>query len=92
MLNGSGMAFPWSCLRDTSLASDSIVEDMLWGVELLLDGWCPSFCAESRFYAALPKHSGVAQRQRRRWEHGHMQPGHDRGAAALSRSGSAGAL
>jgi cellulose synthase/poly-beta-1,6-N-acetylglucosamine synthase-like glycosyltransferase len=73
VLSGSGMAFPWHCLADVNLASASIVEDMKLGIDLAIAGNPALFCADTIVTSALPQQSTVANRQRTRWEHGHLQ-------------------
>src|SRR5207249_394703 len=69
-LLGSGMAFPWSVLERVSLASGALVQDMPLGLDLLLAGHAPLFCAEARIWSRLPKGRAAARSQRMRWEHG----------------------
>lgn len=72
MLTGTGMAFPWDVIRGANLASDNIVEDMQFGIDLTLSGHAPVFCEEARVIGRLPSTTAAAQTQRRRWEHGHL--------------------
>jgi cellulose synthase/poly-beta-1,6-N-acetylglucosamine synthase-like glycosyltransferase len=71
-LMGTGMAFPWSCLQQVSLATASIVEDMKLGVELALRGKPVAFCPEARVTSEFPIAGKDASAQRKRWEHGHL--------------------
>lgn len=43
LLNGTGMAFPWSVIRSVNLASGHIVEDMKLGLDLTIAGHKPIF-------------------------------------------------
>jgi cellulose synthase/poly-beta-1,6-N-acetylglucosamine synthase-like glycosyltransferase len=67
------MAFPWSVIRKTSLASGNIVEDMQLSVELAITGHAPVFCASAQVRGLLPQQRQAAKSQRTRWEHGHLQ-------------------
>jgi cellulose synthase/poly-beta-1,6-N-acetylglucosamine synthase-like glycosyltransferase len=72
-LFGAGMAFPWQLIADAPLASGNIVEDMALGLDLSMRGKSPQFCAEAFIDGSLPKASAAADKQRRRWEHGHLR-------------------
>jgi cellulose synthase/poly-beta-1,6-N-acetylglucosamine synthase-like glycosyltransferase len=72
LLTGSGMAFPWHILRDAPETRGNLVEDMVLGLELALRGHPPRLCPEARISSELPAEGRAAQRQRRRWEHGHL--------------------
>jgi len=72
LLTGSGMAFPWSVLRDAPATRGNLVEDMVLGLELALQGHAPLLCAEAQISSELPTGRGASLRQRRRWEHGHL--------------------
>lgn len=69
-LMGSGMAVPWSQLKDLPLASGHIVEDMQMGVDLARRGAPPLFCPEALVTSTFPVSQEGAQSQRTRWEHG----------------------
>lgn len=73
MLTGTGMAFPWSIIQTCSLATSNIVEDMQLGIDLAIAGYPPIFCPEAHVIGSLPRQDEVAQRQRTRWEHGHLR-------------------
>jgi cellulose synthase/poly-beta-1,6-N-acetylglucosamine synthase-like glycosyltransferase len=73
LLTGTGMAFPWPVLQSIDLASGHIVEDMKLGIDLAIAGYPPQFCAEANVISRLPQDQQVAEGQRTRWEHGHMQ-------------------
>lgn len=72
VLRGSGMAFPWALLRDRSVASDHIVEDVQIGLDLTLDGKAPQLCPEAFIRSELPTSQIASKTQRTRWEHGYM--------------------
>ena len=73
MLTGTGMAFPWSVVRQAPLASGNIVEDMQLGIHLAMRGFTTVHCSEARVTGRLPQNSSAASKQRTRWEHGHLQ-------------------
>ena len=71
-LTGSGMAFPWSVLRDAPAMRENLVEDLGLGLELALRGHPPRLCSEVRVESELPSGAKAGLRQRRRWEHGQL--------------------
>lgn len=71
-LMGTGMAFPWSVLRQAKLANAHIVEDMKLGIELAVAGAPVRFCPEALVTSQFPENARAAQSQRTRWEHGHL--------------------
>jgi cellulose synthase/poly-beta-1,6-N-acetylglucosamine synthase-like glycosyltransferase len=73
LLTGTGMAFPWSVLRDAKLASSNLVEDMQLAVDLIIAGHPTSFCAGARVNGILPQQERAAKSQRTRWEQGHIK-------------------
>ncbi len=73
LLTGSGMAFPWTALRDAPLASGNIVEDLRLGIDLAVAGFAPLFEPLAQVGGELPAGRRAAQAQRRRWEHGHLR-------------------
>ena len=72
-LTGTGMAFPWTVLKEAPLASGNIVEDMQLGIDLALQGTPPKLCPHARVTGTLPCDVGAAKGQRTRWEHGHLR-------------------
>ncbi|MEO5770290.1 MAG: glycosyltransferase, partial [Polyangia bacterium] len=72
-LAGSGMAFPWKVLRAAPALGDELVEDLVMGLQMALSGHPPMFCPDVRITSELPQTRGAAIKQRRRWEHGHLQ-------------------
>ncbi|MEP6651929.1 MAG: glycosyltransferase family 2 protein [Myxococcales bacterium] len=72
-LAGTGMAFPWKVLRDAPAMGDELVEDLVMGLQMALSGHPPVFCPDVRITSELPQTRGAAIKQRRRWEHGHLQ-------------------
>jgi exopolysaccharide biosynthesis WecB/TagA/CpsF family protein len=73
LLTGTGMAFPWSQIRNVPLASGNIVEDMQLGLDLTVAGSPPLLCPQAVVTSVLPAQRQAAARQRRRWEHGHLR-------------------
>lgn len=72
-LMGTGMAFPWACIRTAPLATGHIVEDLKLGLELARRGCPPVFCAQATVNSDFPtSHEGIRS-QRTRWEHGHLR-------------------
>lgn len=72
-LLGSGMAFPYALLRQAPATEGYLVEDMLIGLELAKLGKPPVFLESVRVTSPLPTGEEAANRQRRRWEHGHLE-------------------
>jgi len=73
LLTGTGMAFPWSVIRQAPLASGNIVEDMQLGLDLAITGYPTLFCRDTKVIGILPHQETAAKGQRIRWEHGHLQ-------------------
>jgi cellulose synthase/poly-beta-1,6-N-acetylglucosamine synthase-like glycosyltransferase len=71
-LMGTGMAFPWRVISQANLASGHLVEDMKLGIDLAREGHPPLFVPEARVDSVFPLTNEAAQRQRSRWEHGHL--------------------
>jgi cellulose synthase/poly-beta-1,6-N-acetylglucosamine synthase-like glycosyltransferase len=71
-LAGTGMAFPWACIRNASLAAGHIVEDLKIGIELARTGSPPLFCPEAVLTSTFTATVEASQSQRTRWEHGHI--------------------
>jgi cellulose synthase/poly-beta-1,6-N-acetylglucosamine synthase-like glycosyltransferase len=71
-LMGTGMAFPWAIIRSTKLASGHVVEDLKLGLDLATAGSLPIFCPSARVTSRFPTSAAAADRQRERWEHGHI--------------------
>ncbi|GJM19118.1 MAG: glycosyl transferase [Phycisphaeraceae bacterium] len=72
LLTGSGMAFGYETIRDATLATGDIVEDMRLGVDLAIAGKPPSPCPGARVWSVLPGSDDARVSQRTRWEHGHL--------------------
>lgn len=71
-LMGTGMAFPWTLIRDAPLASGHIVEDMRLGLDLAAIGAAPLFCPEALVTSTFPVSAQGIAEQRARWEQGHL--------------------
>jgi cellulose synthase/poly-beta-1,6-N-acetylglucosamine synthase-like glycosyltransferase len=71
-LMGTGMAFPWSLIRQANIASGHIVEDLKLGLDLAREGYAPVFCPEARVTSVFPVSREGIESQRTRWEHGHL--------------------
>ena len=72
LLTGSGMAFPWSVIKEVSLAGSKTTDDMQLTVDLAIAGYSPIFCQDGLVTGRLMKNKD-AQSQRMRWEHGHLE-------------------
>jgi cellulose synthase/poly-beta-1,6-N-acetylglucosamine synthase-like glycosyltransferase len=71
-LQGSGMAFPISLLKEHSLASSSIVEDLELGLKIAQSGTKIKFVESAKVYSFFPQNQEGLDTQRQRWEHGHL--------------------
>jgi cellulose synthase/poly-beta-1,6-N-acetylglucosamine synthase-like glycosyltransferase len=71
-LMGTGMAFPWTLLRNAALASGHLVEDLELGLSLASAGSPPLFCPSALVTSVFPTQAGAMTAQRTRWEHGHF--------------------
>jgi cellulose synthase/poly-beta-1,6-N-acetylglucosamine synthase-like glycosyltransferase len=72
LLTGSGMAFPWSVIRDASIDHSKLADDFSLSVDLALAGMTVHFCPEVEVVSELPPRGRAAYRQRKRWEQGHL--------------------
>ncbi len=71
-LMGTGMAFPWACIRCAPLATGHIVEDVHLGMDLARNGVLPRFCPDVLLNSYFPQSDEGIRSQRTRWEHGHL--------------------
>ncbi len=71
-LLGSGMAFLWQDITSVPLASGEIVEDMKLGIELAGRGKGALYDDQTVILSDLPVTQAALEKQRERWEHGHM--------------------
>ena len=60
-LTGSGMAFPWAVLRDCPATGSNLVEDLVMGVELALQGHPPLSCPAVQVHSELPSEDDSAK-------------------------------
>jgi cellulose synthase/poly-beta-1,6-N-acetylglucosamine synthase-like glycosyltransferase len=72
LLYGTGMAMPWTAIKQIELAHGDITEDIRLGVELAVHGVSPIFAPEAHVKGVFPVQASAATSQRRRWEHGHL--------------------
>lgn len=73
LLNGSGSAYPRHLLRRIRIGGGSIAEDYDMSIELARLGHAPVLEPRARILSRLPGSDADGLRQRRRWEHGHLQ-------------------
>jgi cellulose synthase/poly-beta-1,6-N-acetylglucosamine synthase-like glycosyltransferase len=66
------MAFPWRVISQCPLLGANLVEDLAMGIELAVLGYPAQTDPEIRVLSSLPEDYDSAMRQRRRWEHGHL--------------------
>lgn len=71
-LMGTGMAFLWSDIIQSNLASGHIVEDMKLGVDLTRAHKAPIFLPNALVMSVFPPTTVATNSQRTRWEHGHL--------------------
>ena len=69
LLQGSGMAFPRRVFDRVQWKTDSLVEDLDMGLDLVLTGERVTFDGSALFLSDASSESGTAG-QRQRWEHG----------------------
>lgn len=72
LLQGTGMAFPWSIFRSAPLASANLVEDLQLGLELFLSGEQVIFTEDAVFISSASSQAATVM-QRTRWEHGQIR-------------------
>ncbi len=73
LLNGTGMAFPWSVITQVNLATGHLVEDLKLGFDLSIAGYAPEFCQSAKVTAYFPQQERATKSQKTRWVHGHLQ-------------------
>lgn len=71
LLQGTGMAFPWSVFAAASLASAAIVEDLELGLDLARGGVPVTFVEHAVFRSPSSSAAAIGA-QRTRWEHGSL--------------------
>ena len=72
-LTGSGMAIPWNLVKSVPWATGNVVEDMQLGIDYALAGFSPRYFDGSQVHSPLPTEATAANKQRTRWEHGHLR-------------------
>jgi cellulose synthase/poly-beta-1,6-N-acetylglucosamine synthase-like glycosyltransferase len=70
---GAGIAFDYSTAKQLPLASGNIVEDMAMSFDLAHQGKAALLCPTAFIDGELAPSSQSADKQRRRWGHGHLQ-------------------
>jgi cellulose synthase/poly-beta-1,6-N-acetylglucosamine synthase-like glycosyltransferase len=72
LLQGTGMAIPWTQIQGAPLGSDHLAEDRKLGIFLAIEGNSPRFEPEARFWSSLEPAASASGGQRSRWERGHF--------------------
>ncbi len=72
-LKGNGMAFRSKLLVHRGWPAHSIVEDVEFGVRLLLEGYWTTFDLDAKITSDMPAGRRQADAQRRRWEFGRLE-------------------
>jgi cellulose synthase/poly-beta-1,6-N-acetylglucosamine synthase-like glycosyltransferase len=85
-LFGTGMAFPFGLLFDRDLGNSRLAEDCALGIALASEGHPPLFVSEAKVYSHFPVSQSGSERQRLRWEKGHIDNIVDLVPGALVRS------
>ncbi len=85
-LFGTGMAFPFSLLRDRDLGNSRLAEDCALGIALASAGHPPLFVSEARVHSHFPVSQAGSESQRQRWEKGHLENIIDLVPGALAKS------
>jgi cellulose synthase/poly-beta-1,6-N-acetylglucosamine synthase-like glycosyltransferase len=71
-LAGTGMAFPWTVLRNAPNTKGHITEDLVMGLQLAMLGKPAFGCPEAAVTSEIAPSSQGQAEQRRRWEGGHL--------------------
>lgn len=71
VLQGTGMAFPWSAFQAAKLATGAIAEDLEIGIQLLVSGHRVGW-TEQAIVWSKPASREATLTQRTRWEHGFL--------------------
>lgn len=71
-LMGSGMALPAHCFSQIQVGSDHITEDLVIGIELVLQGYPPRFCPSAVVFSEFAPSGQGREKQKERWVHGHL--------------------
>jgi 1,2-diacylglycerol 3-beta-glucosyltransferase len=76
-LKGNGMAFRTGILRRYGWPAHSVVEDLEFGTQMLLDGICVHYNPDAIVLAEMAATRKQAEPQRRRWERGRLRIFHN---------------
>lgn len=71
-LTGSGFALPWNLVQKAPWGSGNLVEDMQLGLDFAVAGHPPAYLDAVEILSPLPTENAAANKQRTRWEHGHL--------------------
>jgi cellulose synthase/poly-beta-1,6-N-acetylglucosamine synthase-like glycosyltransferase len=85
-LFGSGMAFPLGVLSDRDLGNSRLAEDCALGIALASGGYSPLFVSAATVHSHFPVSQTGSERQRQRWEKGHLDNIVDLVPGALAKS------
>ena len=72
LVQGTGMAIPGFLFREVKWPGSSLVEDLVFGLELLIEGHSVQFEPSAQFVSPASSDKGTAE-QRNRWEHGMLE-------------------
>ena len=72
-LTGSGMGFPWVLFRQAAPTGSHLVEDLVIGLDLAIQGGSPIYVGTARVTSALPCAESGHLNQRLRWETGRLK-------------------
>ena len=72
-LKGNGMAFQTSVLKNYGWPAHSVVEDLEFGAQMLLDGICVHYNPDAIILAEMATTRKQAETQRQRWEGGRYE-------------------
>lgn len=71
-ITGSGFGAPYALFKSVELASGEIVEDMKLGCDWAFAGHFTHYVPHTHILSPLPLDGKDADKQRQRWEHGHV--------------------
>ena len=72
-LRGNGMAFSRDALRRVPHHTETVIEDLEFGIRLALEGIRVRYVHEATVFGEMPADSASSAVQRRRWEGGRVQ-------------------
>ncbi|CAH2598859.1 Glycosyltransferase [Rhodovastum atsumiense] len=85
-LMGTGMAIPWTALKEIDLATGNVVEDLSLSLDLTELGYPPLFCRSAVVESAFPSSVQGMRTQRQRWELGALRTAMQEGPIRLWRA------